>query len=165
MVLHVEDQPHYLGEVFRAKARLVARGFMLRERVDYLETFSPTPVPSSVRIIAVTVLQRDWTMNHYRDIEQAFVHVCGVRETSSRCFDDEEPFLRQYWCAIGRLCRMTSRLVVFSIINPGQQGFDGYNDYRCFIGEGGVSKMVATYYIPISQTGQKRWRRLQWSSS
>jgi len=63
---------NHLGEVTRGKARLVARGFMQRAGIDYLTTFSPTPVPSSIRMIATSALQRDWTLNHW-DVEQAFI--------------------------------------------------------------------------------------------
>ena len=44
------------GEVVRAKARLVAKGFLQAEGTDFLETFSPAPVPSSTRMIAITAL-------------------------------------------------------------------------------------------------------------
>ena len=63
---------NHRGEVTRGKARLVARGYMQREGLDYLATFSPTPVPSSIRMIATSALQRDWPLNHW-DIEQAFI--------------------------------------------------------------------------------------------
>ena len=39
------------GEVERAKARLVARGYVQTDGVDYFETFSPTPSPSSIRLV------------------------------------------------------------------------------------------------------------------
>ena len=65
-------ETNHLVEITRGKARLVARGFMQREGLDYLDTFSPTPVPSSIQMIATTALQCEWTLNHW-DIEQAFV--------------------------------------------------------------------------------------------
>lgn len=37
------------------KARLVARGFTRRESLDYLNTLSPIPVPSSIRMIALSI--------------------------------------------------------------------------------------------------------------
>lgn len=45
---------------------------MQHEGLDYLDMFSPTTVPSAIRMIATLALQREWTPN-YRDIEQAFV--------------------------------------------------------------------------------------------
>lgn len=61
----------------------MAWGFMRCERLDYLDTFSPIPVPSSIRMMASTVLQRHWTLN-LCDIEQAFVLSRIDRESSLR---------------------------------------------------------------------------------
>ena len=63
---------NHLGEVVKGKARLVAKGFMQREGIDFLDTYSPTPVSSSIRMIAVAAVQNDWTLSHW-DIEQAFI--------------------------------------------------------------------------------------------
>ena len=63
---------NHLGEVVKGKSRLVAKGFMQREGVDFLDTFSPTPVPSSIRMISIAAVQNDWSLSHW-DIEQAFV--------------------------------------------------------------------------------------------
>lgn len=51
-----------LDEVNRGKARLVARGYTPRVGLDYLDSFSQTPVPSSIRLISPSTLQRDWTL-------------------------------------------------------------------------------------------------------
>lgn len=59
---------NHLGEVTQEEILLGAWGFMQREGLDYLDAFSPTPVPSSIRMIAPTVLQRDWTVSRW-DIE------------------------------------------------------------------------------------------------
>ena len=40
------------GEVVKAKARLIAKGFSQRKGIDYFETFSPTPSTSSIRLLA-----------------------------------------------------------------------------------------------------------------
>lgn len=60
------------GGVVQGASRLVAKGFLQKEGVTFLETFLPTPVPSSIRIIAVIALQCDWSLSHW-DIELAFV--------------------------------------------------------------------------------------------
>lgn len=53
-------------EIVGGKARLVAKGFQQRdEGMDYVDVFSPTPGPSSICIIAVATLQRDWLLNHW----------------------------------------------------------------------------------------------------
>ena len=61
-----------LGEVVRAKARLVARGFRRVKGVDYFETFSPTPASSCVRLLASIACELDLYLCHF-DAEQAFV--------------------------------------------------------------------------------------------
>jgi len=56
----------------RAKARLVARGFSQREGVDYLETFSPCPSVSSIRLLTAVACELGLDLCHF-DAEQAFV--------------------------------------------------------------------------------------------
>ena len=60
------------GQVVRAKARLVARGFSQREGIDYLETFSPCPCLPSIRLLAAIACELGWDLCHF-DAEQAFV--------------------------------------------------------------------------------------------
>jgi hypothetical protein len=61
------------GSVERYKARLVAKGFQQRYGVDYLETFSPTPSFSAVRLLAAMALQHGWTIDHL-DVKTAFLY-------------------------------------------------------------------------------------------
>ena len=56
----------------KAKARLVARGFSQRERIDYFETFSPCPSAASIRLLAAIACELDLDLSHF-DAEQAFV--------------------------------------------------------------------------------------------
>ena len=65
----------------------MAKGFLQREGTDALESFSPTPVPSSIRIIVITALERGWVLNHW-EIEQAFIQSEIDREISLRCLMD-----------------------------------------------------------------------------
>ena len=60
------------GQVVRAKARLVARGFSQREGVDYLETFSPCPCVPSIRLLTAIACELGLDLCHF-DAEQAFV--------------------------------------------------------------------------------------------
>lgn len=62
MGLHVEKESH-VGEMVRVRARLVAKGFLQKEGVDFLKTFSPTPVPSPIRITGVGLLHYDWVLD------------------------------------------------------------------------------------------------------
>ena len=60
------------GLVTKAKARLVAKGYSQVEGVDFLETFSPTPLSASVRLLAAVAVENDLDLFHF-DAEQAFV--------------------------------------------------------------------------------------------
>ena len=60
------------GQVVRAKARLVARGFSQREGVDYLETFSPCPCVPSIRLLTAIACELGLDLCHF-DAEQACV--------------------------------------------------------------------------------------------
>ena len=60
------------GNVVRAKARLVARGFGQREGIGFFDTFSPCPSVMSVRLLAALACELDLHLCHF-DAEQAFV--------------------------------------------------------------------------------------------
>ena len=60
------------GNVVRAKARLVARGFGQREDIDFFDTFSPCPFVMSIRLLAALACELDLDLCHF-DVEQAFV--------------------------------------------------------------------------------------------
>lgn len=55
------------GEVTRAKCRLVARGFLQQEDVDFNEVYSPTPRVTWIRLLARVVIKDDQPL-HYIDI-------------------------------------------------------------------------------------------------
>ena len=60
------------GDVVRAKARLVARGFKQREGIDLLETFAPTPAASCFRLLGAIACELGLDLCHF-DAEQAFI--------------------------------------------------------------------------------------------
>ena len=60
------------GKIVEAKARLVAKGFRQKYVVDYLETFSPTANPTSIRLLVALACKYDLELLHW-DIEQAFI--------------------------------------------------------------------------------------------
>ena len=60
------------GNVVRAKARLVARGFGQREGIDFFDTFSPCPSVMSIRLLAALAYELDLDWCHLA-VEQAFV--------------------------------------------------------------------------------------------
>ncbi|WVZ89853.1 hypothetical protein U9M48_036206 [Paspalum notatum var. saurae] len=56
------------GEVVRHKARLVARGFVQREGIDFEEVFAP-----SVRLVLELAATRGWNVDHM-DVKSAFLN-------------------------------------------------------------------------------------------
>ncbi|CAI7845325.1 unnamed protein product [Closterium sp. NIES-54] len=54
------------------KARYVARGFSLRQGVDYFQTFSPTPKMTTLRVLLHVAAQRDYEL-HSLDFSTAFL--------------------------------------------------------------------------------------------
>ena len=60
------------GDVVRAKARLVARGFKQREGIDFFETFAPTPAAFCFSLLGAIACELGLDLCHF-DAEQAFV--------------------------------------------------------------------------------------------
>ncbi|CAI7850277.1 unnamed protein product [Closterium sp. NIES-54] len=54
------------------KARYVARGFSQRQRVDYFQTFSPTPKMTTLQVLLHVAAQRDYEL-HSLDFSTAFL--------------------------------------------------------------------------------------------
>ena len=60
------------GRVARANTRLVARGFVQREGIDFFETFSLCLSVTSIRLVAALACKLGLDLWHF-DAEQAFV--------------------------------------------------------------------------------------------
>ncbi|CAI7802203.1 unnamed protein product [Closterium sp. NIES-54] len=60
------------------KARYVARGFSQRQRVDFFQTFSPTPKMTTLRVLLRVAAQRDYEL-HSLDFSTAFLQ-CSLHE-------------------------------------------------------------------------------------
>ena len=58
--------------VAKTKARLVAKGFSQVQDVDYFQTFAPTPLSASIKILAAVANEQGLT-NFHSDVVQAFV--------------------------------------------------------------------------------------------
>ena len=61
------------GSIEKYKARLVARGFLQREGIDFKETFAATVHPTSVRILLALAALFDWYI-HQLDAVAAFLN-------------------------------------------------------------------------------------------
>jgi len=61
------------GAVIRHKARLVARGFVQQEGVDYEDAFAPVARMESVRVLLALAAQEGWAV-HHMDVKSAFLN-------------------------------------------------------------------------------------------
>ena len=61
-----------LGVVIKHKARLVARGFVQQEGIDYDDAFAPVARMESVRVLALAA-QEGWQVYHM-DVKSAFLN-------------------------------------------------------------------------------------------
>jgi hypothetical protein len=61
-----------LGTVIKHKARLVARGFVQQEGMDYDDAFTPVAHMESVRVLALAA-QEGWRI-HHMDVKSAFLN-------------------------------------------------------------------------------------------
>ena len=62
-----------LGTIVKYKARLVARGFVQREGIDFEEVFAPVACMESVRLLLALAAAKDWRVHHL-DVKSAFLN-------------------------------------------------------------------------------------------
>ena len=60
------------GEILKAKARLVAKALSQRDRIDFLEVFSPTANAATIRLLVALANTHGWNLRHF-DREQASI--------------------------------------------------------------------------------------------
>ena len=61
------------GAVIKNKARLVARGFVQQEGIDYEDAFAPVARMESVRVLLALAAQEGWRV-HHMDVKSAFLN-------------------------------------------------------------------------------------------
>jgi hypothetical protein len=61
------------GAIIKHKARLVARGFVQREGIDFNDSFAPMARRESVRLLFALVTQEGWRV-HHMDVKSVFLN-------------------------------------------------------------------------------------------
>lgn len=61
------------GEVDKLKARLVVKGYVQQQGIDYTEIFAPVARMDTVRMIVALAAQKGWTL-YQLDVQSAFLH-------------------------------------------------------------------------------------------
>lgn len=61
------------GHIAKHKARLVARGFVQQQGIDYEEAFAPVARMESVRLVLAVAAWEDWVV-HHMDVKSAFLN-------------------------------------------------------------------------------------------
>jgi hypothetical protein len=61
------------GAIVKHKARLVARGFVQQEGIDFDYTFTPVARMESVRLLFALAAQEGWRV-HHMDVKSAFLN-------------------------------------------------------------------------------------------
>jgi hypothetical protein len=61
------------GAIVKHKARLVTRGFVQREGIDFDDTFTPMARLESVRLLFALAIQKGWCA-HHMDVKSAFLN-------------------------------------------------------------------------------------------
>jgi hypothetical protein len=61
------------GAIVKHKARLVARGFVQREGIDFDDAFAPMAQMESVRLLLALAAQEGWRV-HHMDVKSAFLN-------------------------------------------------------------------------------------------
>jgi hypothetical protein len=61
------------GTIVKHKARLVARGFVQREGINFNDTFAPVARMESVRLLFALATQEGWRV-HHMDVKSAFLN-------------------------------------------------------------------------------------------
>jgi hypothetical protein len=92
------------GEVVKHKARLVTRGFIRQEEIDYDDVFAPVARIESIRILLALAAKEGWRV-HHMDVKSAFLNddlkeEVYVRQPPSFIIFGQEGKVLQLWKAL-----------------------------------------------------------------
>ncbi|KAK3147062.1 hypothetical protein QOZ80_3BG0277590 [Eleusine coracana subsp. coracana] len=76
-VFKIKKDEH--GNVTKHKVRLVAKGYVQRQGIDYEEVFAPVARMESVRVLLAVAAHRSWSV-HHMDVKSAFLNGDLVEE-------------------------------------------------------------------------------------
>jgi hypothetical protein len=62
-----------VGAIIKHKARLVARGFLQQEGIDFDDTFAPVARMESVRLLLALAAKEGWRV-HHMDVKSVFLN-------------------------------------------------------------------------------------------
>jgi hypothetical protein len=103
------------GDVIKHKSRLVAKGYVQRQGVDFEEVFAPVARMESVRVMLCFASHINWTI-HHMDVKSAFLNGDLAEEvyvTQPPGFineGQEAKVMRLHKALYGRLCMVLGRL-------------------------------------------------------
>ena len=61
------------GSIARHKVKLVAKGFLQEDGIDYTETFSPMVKQATIRLVLTLAIHFQWNL-YQMDVRNAFLH-------------------------------------------------------------------------------------------
>jgi hypothetical protein len=73
IILWLRNANNEQGHVVKHKVRLVAKGYVQRQGVDYEEVFAPVAQMESVRVMLAVAAHHGWIV-HHMDVKSAFLN-------------------------------------------------------------------------------------------